>query len=118
MYMRQFVCSVVVGEDLIPHLGIKTLVKLKEQMHSELNNCHLPKVALWLHFSVLFKYNCFHFLLSILLCFRFNYLFVCLSVCVPLCLLAGLCKNYSINVHKFQWKGVTWHAEETVIFWW
>jgi len=82
MYMRQFVCSVVVGKDLIPHLGIVTLNKLKEQMRSELNTCRLPKVALWLHFSVLFKCNCFHFLLSILLCFRVNYLSVCLCACL------------------------------------
>ena len=42
--MRQFVCSVVVGKDLVPRLGIITLDSLKRQMLNELNGCHLPKV--------------------------------------------------------------------------
>jgi len=46
LYMRQFVCSVVVGKDLVPRLGIITLNNLKRQMLNELNSCHLPKVCL------------------------------------------------------------------------
>jgi len=45
LYMRQFVCSVVVGKDLVPRLGIVTLDKLKRQMVNELISCRLPKVA-------------------------------------------------------------------------
>ena len=28
--------------------------------------------------------------------------------------LAGLCKNYSTNCHKIQWKGSTWAMEEAI----
>ena len=45
LYMRQFVCSVVVGRDFVPRLGIITLDSLKRQMQNELNSCRLPKVA-------------------------------------------------------------------------
>jgi len=44
--MRQFVCSVVVGKDLVPRLGIVTLDSLKRQMLSQLTACRIPKVAL------------------------------------------------------------------------
>ena len=34
------------------------------------------------------------------------------------CLLAGLCKNYSTDFHKVRWKGGTQAMEETIRFWW
>ena len=51
--MRQFVCSVVVGKDLVPRLGIITLDNLKRQMMNQLNSCRLPKVPTLLHFWLL-----------------------------------------------------------------
>jgi len=45
----------------------------------------------------------------------FSSMLVCLFL---VCLLAGLCKNYSISFHKIHWKGGTWAMEETVRFWW
>jgi len=49
VYMRQFVCSVIIGKDLVPRLGIITLDIFKKQMLSELHSCRLPKVASLLH---------------------------------------------------------------------
>ena len=43
---------------------------------------------------------------------------VMFSLCLFVCLLAGLCKNYSADFHKIRWKGGTWATEETVRFWW
>ena len=34
------------------------------------------------------------------------------------CLLAALCKNYSVDFHKIRWKCGTSAMEETVRFWW
>ena len=36
------------------------------------------------------------------------------------CLLAGLCRNYSTDFHKIRWKGGTLGLamEDTVRFWW
>ena len=42
--------------------------------------------------------------------------YVFLGVCLFVCLLAGLGKNYSTDFHKIQWKGGTWATEETVGF--
>jgi len=33
-------------------------------------------------------------------------------------LLAGLCKNYSTDVHRIRWKGGTCAKTETIRFWW
>ena len=41
-----------------------------------------------------------------------------LFVCLFVCLLAGLGKNYSANLHKIWWKGGSWTAEEIARFWW
>ena len=48
LYMRQFVCSIIVGKDLVPRLGVVTMDGFKRQMLNELNTCRLPKVALLL----------------------------------------------------------------------
>jgi len=42
---------------------------------------------------------------------------VFIGVCLFVCLLAGLYKNYSTDVHKIRWKGDTWAKEETIISW-
>ena len=55
LYMRQFVCSVVVGKDLVPRLGIVTLDGLKRQMLNQISSCRLPKVAKLLHLSFIFR---------------------------------------------------------------
>jgi len=41
-----------------------------------------------------------------------------LLVCLIVCLLAGLRKNYSNDFHKILWIGGTWALDETFRFWW
>lgn len=43
-FSEEFVCSVVLGDDLIPRLGIGTMEKLKSDMMNALNSCTVPKV--------------------------------------------------------------------------
>jgi len=77
--MRQFVCSVVVGKDLVPRLGIITLDSLKRQMLKELSSCHLPKVAAWLYLSNF----CPEYLCTLIfLTFCCLWFFVCILHCV------------------------------------
>jgi sn1-specific diacylglycerol lipase len=42
-HMKQFVCSVVLGKDLVPRLGLVTMHRLKRQMIESLNSCPHPK---------------------------------------------------------------------------
>ncbi|XP_005104352.1 diacylglycerol lipase-beta isoform X2 [Aplysia californica] len=42
-YALDFVCSVVVGKDLVPRLGMSTLADLKVKILKALNECHYPK---------------------------------------------------------------------------
>ena len=39
------------------------------------------------------------------------------SASVCLCLLAGLRKNHSTDLHKIQWTGGAWAEEEMIRFW-
>jgi len=41
---------------------------------------------------------------------------VMFSLCLLVCLLAGLRKNYSSDFHKIRWKNGTWAAEEPIGF--
>lgn len=43
-YMKEFVCSTVVGKDLIPRLGLVNLERLKKDMIRVVNRCRHPKV--------------------------------------------------------------------------
>jgi len=43
-----------------------------------------------------------------------SYVFTCV---VFVCLLTGLCKDYSTVYYKIRWKGGTWVIEETIRFW-
>lgn len=45
-YAEEFICSVVVGKDLVPRLGMVTIRKLKEKMISAVMQSHKPKVDL------------------------------------------------------------------------
>jgi len=36
------------------------------------------------------------------------------SLCLFVCLLTGLRKNYSTDFHKIRWKGGTWTTEEPI----
>lgn len=44
-YAKEFVCSVVVGKDLVPRLGLATIQKLKEKMISLAWQSNQPKVG-------------------------------------------------------------------------
>ena len=44
-YTEQFVLSVIVGNDVIPRLGLITMEKLKVQIMREVHECHKPKVS-------------------------------------------------------------------------
>ena len=43
-YTESFVCSVVLGKDVIPRLGMTTMRKLQTHIHRELVLCRQPKV--------------------------------------------------------------------------
>lgn len=43
--MESFVCSVVVGKDLVPRLGIYTMNSLKSKMLNVIKNTEQPKVS-------------------------------------------------------------------------
>ena len=64
VYMRQFVCSVIIGKDLVPRLGVITLDNFKKQMLNELHTCRLPKVALWLLIAYLHAFLIVYFNVS------------------------------------------------------
>lgn len=45
-FMDDFVCSVVVGKDIIPRLGLTTLDGLKRQAADVIGKCQQPKVSI------------------------------------------------------------------------
>ncbi|KAK3601848.1 hypothetical protein CHS0354_041771 [Potamilus streckersoni] len=42
-YTQEFMCSVILGKDLVPRLGISTMEDLKANILQALHNCDLPK---------------------------------------------------------------------------
>ena len=44
-YCQDFVCSVVLGEDLIPRLGIHTMEEFKTHILQAIQDCDWPKVG-------------------------------------------------------------------------
>jgi len=44
-HAEEFICSVVVGKDLVPRLGFVTLQKLREKMISAVTHSNKPKVG-------------------------------------------------------------------------
>jgi sn1-specific diacylglycerol lipase len=42
-YMEEFVCSVIVGKDIVPRMGVLTMNKLKTQIAIAVRNCKRPK---------------------------------------------------------------------------
>lgn len=45
-YSSEFVCSVVLGKDLVPRLGIHTMEELKARLLRSIHNCDVPKYKL------------------------------------------------------------------------
>lgn len=44
-YTEDFVCSVVIGEDLVPRLGVRTMQKLKVEILKMMRDINKPKVT-------------------------------------------------------------------------
>ncbi|ESO88978.1 hypothetical protein LOTGIDRAFT_106374 [Lottia gigantea] len=54
-HARDYICSVIVGKDVIPRLGIPTMTKLKTQILKVLTDCKHPKVRLMFALDRLLK---------------------------------------------------------------
>ena len=44
-YSQEFTCSVILGKDLVPRLGIQTMEDLKAQLLTAIHDCDQPKVS-------------------------------------------------------------------------
>ena len=44
-YSQEFTCSVVLGKDLVPRLGLHTMEDLKAQLLTAIHDCDTPKVS-------------------------------------------------------------------------
>ncbi|GAB1600241.1 sn1-specific diacylglycerol lipase beta-like [Argonauta hians] len=47
-YSQEFTCSVVLGDDLVPRLGLSNIEKLKADVVAAVNACDLPKYKIFL----------------------------------------------------------------------
>ena len=68
-YTESFCLSVIIGDDLVPRLSLSNLEVLKQQLVTELEDCHHPKVnsPFWSVFFFLGHWNfffCFHWKVS------------------------------------------------------
>ena len=44
-YSEQFVCSVVLGDDVVSHLGLQSLLGFKQRLFQIIRDCDVPKVC-------------------------------------------------------------------------
>ena len=53
-YCQEFTCSVILGKDLVPRLGIHTMEEFKTQILQSIQDCDWPKVGLRNYHTVSF----------------------------------------------------------------
>lgn len=58
-YSQEFTCSVVLGDDLVPRLGLCNVEKLKMEVASAVNSCDLAKVSYLYNYALVEKKNSF-----------------------------------------------------------